>query len=55
MKLKETHTINIVSSIIGYGVYFPALIIYQQLKALNYNVNIYIIERYFDEKATSEF
>ncbi len=55
MKLKETHTINIISSIIGYGVYFPALIIYEQLKALNYNVNIYIIERYFDEKATSEF
>lgn len=55
MNSKETHTINILSSIIGYGVYFPALIIYEQLKALNYTVNIYSIERYFDEKATSEF
>ncbi|MBC8757664.1 hypothetical protein H2O64_23550 [Kordia sp. YSTF-M3] len=55
MKNKETDTINIVSSIIGYGVYFPALILFEQLKALGYNVNIYIIERFFDEKATSEF
>jgi hypothetical protein len=55
VKNKEAQTINIVSSIIGYGVYFPALIIYEQLKALNYNVNIYSIERFFDENAMSEF
>ncbi|WP_420572448.1 hypothetical protein [Kordia sp.] len=55
MSSPKAHTINILSSIIGYGIYFPALMVYEQLKALNYNVNIYIIERYFDEKATSEF
>ena len=55
MKSEEVHNIAIVSSIIGYGIYFPALMIYKQLKALDYNVHIYIIERYFDEKATSEF
>lgn len=55
MNPPKAHTINILSSIIGYGIYFPALIIYEQLKALNYNVNIYIIERYFDEQATAEF
>jgi hypothetical protein len=55
MKNKQAHTINIVSSIIGYGVYFPALIVFEQLKALGYTVNIYIIERYFDENAMSEF
>ncbi|QHI38917.1 hypothetical protein IMCC3317_43170 [Kordia antarctica] len=55
MKNKEVHTINIVSSIIGYGVYFPALMIYEQLKTLGYEVNIYIIERFFDENAMTEF
>jgi len=48
-------TINIVTSIIGYGVYFPARIIYEQLKARDYDVHIYIIERYFETKAMSEF
>jgi hypothetical protein len=55
MPTQEAHSINIVTSIIGYGVYFPALIVYEQLKALNYDVHIYIIERFFDEKAISEF
>jgi len=55
MNSTKAHTINIVSSIIGYGVYFPALMIYEQLKALNYNVNMYIIERFFDENAAAEF
>lgn len=55
MKNKEAHTINIVSSIIGYGVYFPALMIYEQLKTLGYDVHIYIIERFFDENAMTEF
>ncbi|EDP95405.1 hypothetical protein U8527_17100 [Kordia algicida OT-1] len=55
MNSTKSHTINILTSVIGYGIYFPALIVYEQLKALHYNVNIYIIERYFDEKATSEF
>lgn len=55
MPSNKAHSINIVTSIIGYGVYFPALIVYEQLKALQYDVHMYIIERYFDEKSTSEF
>ncbi len=52
---KEAITINILSSVIGYGVYFPALILCKQLKKLGFNTNIYIIERFFNDEATSQF
>lgn len=39
-------TIIILSSVIGYGVYFPALIIAKQLTALGYAVEIFVIEEF---------
>ncbi|WP_046745909.1 hypothetical protein [Kordia zhangzhouensis] len=55
MTASKAHTITILTSVIGYGIYFPALIVYEQLKALNYDVHIYSIERYFTEEATTAF
>ncbi|PTX58967.1 hypothetical protein C8N46_11136 [Kordia periserrulae] len=55
MNAPKAHSINILTSIIGYGIYFPALMVYERLKALQYNVHIYSIECYFNEQATAEF
>ena len=54
-KSNKKVTIHILSSVIGYGVYFPALVLYKQLKQLDFNVHIHIIERFFNEKATTQF
>ena len=54
MKPQSKH-IAILTSIIGYGIYFPSLITLKYLESKGVKTSIYIVERYFTESKLQTF
>jgi hypothetical protein len=47
--------IAILTSIIGYGIYFPSLITRNDLESKGFKTSIYVVERYFSEEKLQTF
>lgn len=50
MPEKKNDTVVILSSLVGYGAFIPALLLYQQLKAEGRSVQLHAIENYYSEE-----
>lgn len=56
MPERDSHTIVILSSLVGYGAFIPALLLYKQLESEGRSVQLHVIENYYsdDKKAVFE-
>jgi hypothetical protein len=55
MPERESNTIVILSSLVGYGAFIPALLLYSQLESEGRSVRLHVIENYYTDEKKAVF